>query len=117
MTQTKFFGETMAQGLPLTDEQKQLALGLKADQDAANKVIREAKGLKSIVEPFNSALKHVQDAKELLEMAEGDVQMEQQIEADVLQVAGAVVHLVPLPDSRFLLRQGPLLQLLLVLAV
>ncbi|MBF0569700.1 MAG: peptide chain release factor 2 [Candidatus Omnitrophica bacterium] len=64
-----------------------------SNQEAANKVIREAKVLKSVVEPFNSALKHVQDAKELLEMADGDVHMEAQIEADVVQVAQAVERL------------------------
>ena len=71
-----------------------------SNQDAANKVIREAKGLKSVVEPFNAALKHVQDAKELLEIAEGDVQMEQQIEADVAIVGAGPAGSSARSDSR-----------------
>lgn len=53
------------------------------DQGAANKLLREIKGLKSTVEPLKEAEKLITDARELLELAEGDASMEAQIEADV----------------------------------
>ena len=53
------------------------------DQAAANKLLREIKGLKSTVEPLKEAEKLITDARELLELAEGDLVMEAQIEADV----------------------------------
>ncbi len=54
-----------------------------SNQDAANKLLREIKGLKSTVEPLKEAQKLITDARELLELAEGDPSMESQIEADV----------------------------------
>ena len=54
-----------------------------SDQDAANKLLRSIKGLKATVEPLKEAEKLITDARELLELAEGDPAMEAQIEADV----------------------------------
>ena len=53
------------------------------NQDVANKLLREMKGLKSTVEPLKAAEKLITDARELLELADGDAAMEAQIEADV----------------------------------
>jgi len=54
-----------------------------SNQDAANKLLREIKGLKSTVEPLKEAERLITDARELLELADGDPEMEVQIEADV----------------------------------
>jgi peptide chain release factor 2 len=53
------------------------------NQDAANKLIREMKGLKASVEPLEHAEKLMADAGELLQLADGDETMEAQIRADV----------------------------------
>lgn len=53
------------------------------NQDEANKLLREMKALKSTVEPLKEAERLITDARELLELAEGDPVMEAQIEADV----------------------------------
>ena len=53
------------------------------NQDEANKLLREMKALKSTVEPLKEAEQLITDARELLELAEGDPVMEAQIEADV----------------------------------
>ncbi len=53
------------------------------NQDEANKLIKELKGLKGAVDPLTQAEKLITDARELLELAEGDAAMESQIEADV----------------------------------
>lgn len=63
------------------------------NQETANKVIQELKGLKGVVEPFNTCLKHVEDARELFELSDGDEAMEAQIEADLVAVMGAVDRL------------------------
>lgn len=52
------------------------------DQDAANKIIRELKAHKAVVEPLNKAERLAADARELLDMSEGDEGMEQQIALD-----------------------------------
>ena len=54
-----------------------------SNQDEANKLIRELKGLKGSVDPLTQAQKLITDARELLELADGDAAMESQIEADV----------------------------------
>ncbi len=54
-----------------------------SNQDEANKLIRELKGLKASVDPLTQAQKLITDARELLELADGDAAMESQIEADV----------------------------------
>ncbi|MBF0619990.1 MAG: peptide chain release factor 2 [Candidatus Omnitrophica bacterium] len=61
-----------------------------SNQDAANKLIRELKGLKSIVEPLKDVEKRVADARELLELAEGDLDMERQIEEDVSRLTPVI---------------------------
>ncbi len=53
------------------------------NQDEANKLLRELKALKGTVEPLKEAGKLITEARELLELAEGDEAMERQIEADV----------------------------------
>ncbi len=53
------------------------------NQDEANKLIKELKSLKGSVDPLTQAEKLITDARELLELAEGDAAMESQIEADV----------------------------------
>ncbi|MBF0123240.1 MAG: peptide chain release factor 2 [Candidatus Omnitrophica bacterium] len=60
------------------------------NQEEANKIIRELKGLKGVVEPFNVCLKHVEDAKELFDLSDGDQAMEAQIEADIVAVVASV---------------------------
>ncbi|MCA9400599.1 MAG: peptide chain release factor 2, partial [Candidatus Omnitrophica bacterium] len=53
------------------------------DQTAADKLMRELKYLKSIVEPFQEGLERVKDLKELAEMSEDDEEMLIQIHADL----------------------------------
>jgi peptide chain release factor 2 len=53
------------------------------DQDKANKFIKELKALKSVVEPLKDVERRIADARELLELADGDEAMEAQIEKDV----------------------------------
>jgi len=60
------------------------------DQNKANKVMQELKGLKNIVEPFHSCVKGVADARELLEMSAGDAGMLEQIAADAQELAKTV---------------------------
>lgn len=53
------------------------------NQDEANKLLREMKNLRSSIDPLKEAEKLIADARELLELADGDPAMETQIEADV----------------------------------
>ena len=57
------------------------------DQGGANKVMRELKGLKNIVEPYHDCVKRVAEAKEFLELAGEDQGMLAQVEADVRELA------------------------------
>jgi peptide chain release factor 2 len=63
------------------------------DQEKGNKFIKELKGLKAIVEPLKEAGRLITDARELLELAEGDEAMERQIEADVTALIPIVARL------------------------
>lgn len=66
-----------------TAEARMAAQDFWSNQDEANKLIRELKGLKASVDPLTQAQKLITDARELLELADGDAAMESQIEADV----------------------------------
>lgn len=61
-----------------------------ADQDRANRIIREVKAIKGVVEPFNACRKQAEDARELLDLSDGDESMEAQIEADLTALSGQV---------------------------
>ncbi len=52
------------------------------DQASANKLIKELKGLKASVDPLKEAEKRAADARELLDISEGDADMEAQIEVE-----------------------------------
>jgi peptide chain release factor 2 len=62
--------------------------GFWVHQEQANKVMRELKGLKSIVEPFAECARRVNDAKELLALSENDEGLNTQLseEAAVLKI-------------------------------
>ncbi len=64
-------------------EEKMAASDFWNNQDEANKLIQELKGLKLSVDPLEQAEKLIADARELLELSEGDEAMEAQIRADV----------------------------------
>ncbi len=63
------------------------------DQNKANKLIKELKSLKAVVEPLKEAEKRVADARELLDLAEGDADMEAQIEVESGLLAPIVAKL------------------------
>jgi len=69
------------------------ANGFWDNQEEANRLIRELKGLKSLVEPFPEAEKHLKDSAELLALSDNDEEMEQQIEAEMLALAGTIGQL------------------------
>ncbi|MBF0330439.1 MAG: peptide chain release factor 2 [Candidatus Omnitrophica bacterium] len=71
-------------------EDRMTASDFWTDQDTANKLIQELKGIKASVEPLEHAEKLIADARELLELSEGDEAMEAQIEADV-QALGPII--------------------------
>jgi peptide chain release factor 2 len=56
------------------------------NQDNANRMIRELKALKAVNEPSMDLQKRVQDARELLDMADGDSGMEQSLEQEASQL-------------------------------
>jgi peptide chain release factor 2 len=58
--------------------------------DEANRLIRELKGWKASVEPLREAERLITDARELLELADGDEAMERQIESDVAALVPVV---------------------------
>lgn len=64
-----------------------------SDQNIANKLIRELKGMKALVDPLKEAEKRATDARELLELAEGDEEMEAQIEVECGLLAQIVAKL------------------------
>ncbi len=74
-------------------EERMAAADFWNDQEAANKLIRELKDLKSSVEPLKEAEKRAADARELLELSEGDAEMEQQIDVEVALLAPIVAKL------------------------
>ncbi len=63
------------------------------DQAQANKLIRELKGLKALVDPLKEAEKRAADARELLDLSEGDQEMEAQIEVESGLLAQIVAKL------------------------
>src|SRR5262245_48290716 len=63
------------------------------DQDKANKLIREAKALKGNIDPLKEAEKRAAEAHELLEISEGDAEMEAQIEVEVSMLVPIVAKL------------------------
>jgi peptide chain release factor 2 len=74
-------------------EERMAASDFWNDQDAANKLIREVKGLRSSVDPLKEAEKRAADARELLELSDGDAEMEGQIEVEVALLAPIVAKL------------------------
>jgi len=48
-------------------------------QEQANKIMQELKGLKNIVEPFAECVKRVNDAKEFVNLAEDDEDLNTQL--------------------------------------
>ncbi len=64
-----------------------------SNQDAANRLIKELKGWKASVDPLMSAERLIADARELLELSEGDEAMERQIEADIAALVPVVAKL------------------------
>lgn len=63
------------------------------DSDKANRSIRDVKALKGSVEPLKEAEKNAADLMELLELAEGDASMEEQIDKDADMLDAAVAKL------------------------
>ncbi len=63
------------------------------DQDSANKLIKELKSHKAVVEPLKKAEHLAADARELLDIADGDAEMERQIEAETEELAQNVAAL------------------------
>jgi peptide chain release factor 2 len=63
------------------------------DQNAANKLIRELKGLKGSVDPLREAEKRAADARELLDISDGDADMEAQIETETALLAQIIARL------------------------
>ena len=64
-----------------------------SDQNKANKLIRELKGLKAMVDPLKEAERRAADARELLELADSDQEMEAQIEVEAGLLAQIVAKL------------------------
>ncbi|MBF0485907.1 MAG: peptide chain release factor 2 [Candidatus Omnitrophica bacterium] len=62
-------------------------------QEEANRLIKELKGLKNIMDPMKDAEKRLHDAKELLQLSEGDEDMERQIEHEAEVLAGVIAAL------------------------
>ncbi len=62
------------------------------DQNKANRIMRDLKTLKSVVEPFHDCIKRADEAKELLEMAGDDTAMVAQIEAEVSAINAAIEY-------------------------
>lgn len=54
------------------------------NQENANKVMQQLKGLKNIVEPFNECVKSVADAKEFIELAANDDDLAKQLEDEAV---------------------------------
>jgi peptide chain release factor 2 len=63
------------------------------DQDSANKLIKELKSHKAVVEPLKKAEHLAADVRELLDIADGDAEMERQIEAETEELAQNVAAL------------------------
>ena len=63
------------------------------DQNAANRLIKELKGLKAVVDPLKEAQKRAADARELLDLADDDADMESQIEVELGLLAQIVAKL------------------------
>jgi peptide chain release factor 2 len=63
------------------------------DQNAANKLIKELKGLKASVDPLKEAEKRAADTRELLDLSEGDADLEAQIEVETELLSGIVAKL------------------------
>jgi peptide chain release factor 2 len=63
------------------------------NQDEANKLLREMKALRSSIDPLKEAEKRIADAREFLDLADGDPDMEAQIEADVQALVPIVAKL------------------------
>jgi peptide chain release factor 2 len=63
------------------------------DQEEANKLIRELKGLRNSVEPLKEAEKRAADAAELLSLSDGDGELEAQIEVEAALLSQIVAKL------------------------
>ena len=57
------------------------------NQDSANKVMQELKGLKNVVEPFADCTKRVTEAKEFVALADGDESIAQQLNDEIVSIA------------------------------
>lgn len=64
-------------------EEKMGASDFWNDQQSANKLIRDIKGKKVLVEPLKKAEKLAKDVRELLDLSQDDEEMEKQIEIEV----------------------------------
>ncbi len=60
------------------------------DQEASNKLMKEAKYLKDCVEPFDSSEKKLSDLKELTEMAAEEPEMLDQIQSEIAELTTAI---------------------------
>lgn len=63
------------------------------DSDAANKTMQQMKALKGVVEPFDKTYSRVNDALELMALAEGDEAMTQQLHDEVAAIEAIVEQL------------------------
>jgi peptide chain release factor 2 len=74
-------------------EERMAAADFWNDQEKANRLIRELKGLKSSVEPLKEAEKRAADAQELMEITGEDKELEAQLETEVALLAQIVAKL------------------------
>ncbi|MFH0752997.1 MAG: peptide chain release factor 2 [Candidatus Omnitrophota bacterium] len=74
-------------------EDRMTASDFWSNQDVANKLIQELKGLKASVEPLEHAEKLIADAQELMQLSDGDEDMEAQIRADVESLGPVIAKL------------------------
>ena len=86
----------------IADIQAQMSQeGFWDNQDAANKIMQELKGLKNIVEPYTDSLKRVNEAKEFISL--GDEGMTQQLaeEAEAIKAQIDVLELQAMLSGKF----------------